>query len=197
MSYDWVEGVDGKIKWDENATSQATTKKDETYLGKNVLVATHNRDADLNEPINSANFDLYLESNKEGSSATIMGNTVPADKETAGTLAEGLYKAKSDHRSKYPDESALRILNLNGKDGLPTVNGNPNPDSNGKTLTGVFFHSAGNKKESLFYIDKRGEQKPWTTGCQTSGSGPGRKDLHDSFMSKVGSFNGTYYLRRK
>ncbi|MGE0021883.1 MAG: DUF6443 domain-containing protein [Draconibacterium sp.] len=200
MNYDWVEKAGGgELVWDDKVTSanDKDLQKGDKYLGKNVLVATHNRDEDLNEPINSAKFELYLEGNKEGPSATIMGNTVPADVSKYGTLAEGLYKAKSDHRSKYPDESALRILNLDGKDGLPTVNGNPNPESNGRTLTGVFFHSAGNKKESLFYTDKRGEQKPWTTGCQTSGSGPGRKDLHNVFMSKVGNFNGTYYLRRK
>jgi RHS repeat-associated protein len=34
MSADWVEGIDGTIYWDENATSQATTKEGETYLGK-------------------------------------------------------------------------------------------------------------------------------------------------------------------
>lgn len=198
MNYDWVEKKDKSIYWDENAISQATTKQGEKYLGKNVLVGTHNRDANLNEPINSAKFELYLESNKEGPSATIMGNTVPADVEKYGTLAEGLYSAKSDHRSKYPDESALRILNLDGKDRLPTVNGNPNPNSDGKTLTGIFFHSAGNSRESLFWYNSNGTVGgPWTTGCQTTGSGPGRKYLHDAFMSKVGNFNGTYYLRRK
>jgi RHS repeat-associated protein len=196
MSTDWVEKENGEVYWDENATSQSTTKEGETYLGKNVLVGTHNRDADGNEPINSATFDLYLESDKTGASATIKGNTVPADPETQGTLAEGLYQAKSDHRSKYPNESALRILNLDGTDGLPTVNGNPNPESDGRTLTGIFFHSASNSYESLFWYNANGTVGgPWTTGCQTSGSGPGRKALHDAFMIKVGNFNGTYYLR--
>jgi len=60
---DWVEKSDGTIYWDEKATSQETTKDGERYLGKNVLVGTHNRDENLNEPINTAQFDLYLESN--------------------------------------------------------------------------------------------------------------------------------------
>ncbi len=44
----WVETVDGTIYWDENATSQGTTKPGERYLGANVLVGTHNRDSKLN-----------------------------------------------------------------------------------------------------------------------------------------------------
>ncbi|KPQ08945.1 MAG: RHS repeat-associated core domain, partial [Algoriphagus marincola HL-49] len=31
---DWVANREGEVYWDENATSQATTKTDETYLGK-------------------------------------------------------------------------------------------------------------------------------------------------------------------
>ena len=63
---DWVEDAHGNIYWDNNATSQATTKSGEKYLGKNVLVGTHNRDVKGNEPLNFARFDLYLESNKNG-----------------------------------------------------------------------------------------------------------------------------------
>jgi len=31
---DWIANREGEVYWDENATSQATTKTDETYLGK-------------------------------------------------------------------------------------------------------------------------------------------------------------------
>jgi len=34
MFDDWVQGVDGTVYWDNNATSQETTKPGETYLGK-------------------------------------------------------------------------------------------------------------------------------------------------------------------
>jgi len=191
---DWVESAKGKIYWDKNATSQKTTKSGEKYLGKNVLVGTHNRDAKGNEPINTAKFDLYLESNKKGSSATIMGNTVPANNKKYGTLAEGLYSAKFGHRSKHKNEWALRILNINGSDGLPTVNGNPNPKSDGKTLTEIFFHFGNYARKSLTQLS--GE--PISTGCQTSGCGPGSRPLHNAFMKKVGrNFNGYYYLRPK
>src|SRR5690606_12253072 len=33
---DWVQDADGNIKWDKNATSQATTKEGETYLGRDL-----------------------------------------------------------------------------------------------------------------------------------------------------------------
>ena len=193
---DWVEKADGSIYWDNKATSQATTKTGESYLGKNVLVGTHNRDANGNEAINTAKFDLYLESDKTGSSATINGNTVPADNTKSGTLAEGLYSAKFGHRNakKYHSELAVRIYNLDGTDGLPTVNGNPNPNSNGKTLTGVLFHMGNNYQSSLF--DSRGNT--YSSGCQTSGCFKNSRPTHNAFMNKVGTgFKGSYYLRSK
>jgi len=35
-AFDWVINKDNEIYWDDNATSQATTKKGETYLGQNL-----------------------------------------------------------------------------------------------------------------------------------------------------------------
>lgn len=192
----WVEKQNGDIYWDDNAVSQETTKKDEKYLDRNVLVGTHDRDSDLNEPLNSAQFDLYLETNKKGPSATIMGNTVPSNVKKSDTLAEGLYIAKFGHRyaKKYHSELAIRIYNLDDSDGLPTVNGNPNPASNSKTLTGVLLHMGDNVQTSLF--DSRGNT--YSAGCQTSGSFPGSRALHNDFMKTVGrDFKGTYYLRSK
>jgi RHS repeat-associated protein len=192
---DWVESADGEIYWDENATSQATTKEGEIYLGKNVLVGTHNRDASGNEEINTAQFDLYLESDKTGPSATIMGNTIPADPTKSGTLAEGLYSAKFGHRNKekYKNELALRIYNLDGSDGLLTVYGNPSK-ANSDLLTGVLFHMGNNYQKSLY--DSRGNA--YSHGCQTGGNYPGSHADHNAFMKVAGKdFNGSYYLRAK
>jgi len=124
MEQDWVESAGGQIYWDKNASSQKTTKAGERYLGKNVLVGTHDRDVNLYEPINSATFELYLESNKEGPSATICGNTVPADITKYGTVAEGLFPAEY---AIYKGDGALLI---NGGKDLPTVLGNPNNKRN-------------------------------------------------------------------
>jgi hypothetical protein len=188
MNYDWVEKKDKSIYWDENAISQETTKQGEKYLGKNVLVGTHFRDANLNEPINSAKFELYLESYKEGPSATIMGNTVPADNKKAGTLAEGLYPARAQGRDKYlrKGKEDLAILINEGKS-VPTA-----PGSTKNSMTEIFFHSGNNYQKSLFDSNNN----PYSTGCQTSGCGPGSLLRHTEFMKSAGTgFKGFYYLR--
>ena len=191
---DWVERANGDIYWDENATSQETTKAGETYLGKNVLVGTHNRGADGNEVINTAQFDLYLESDKTSPSATIMGNTVPADITKYGTLAEGLYPARFQGRASYlrKGKDDLAVIINEGKN-LPTVNGNPNK-ANSDMLSEVFIHAGNYANPSLFTRSRN----PISAGCQTTGCGEGTRPLHNAFMRKVGrDFNGYYYLRAK
>lgn len=195
---DWVESADGEIYWDENATSQATTKEGETYLGKNVLVGTHNRDASGNEEINTAQFDLYLESDKTGPSATIMGNTVPADIEKYGTVAEGLYPAEY---SIYKGDGAILI---NGGGNLPTVSGNPNNRKNYNAdgslkpisehvIDEVFFHKGNFTRKSL----STSSGSPISAGCQTGGCGPGTLPRYREFIKNAEGFNGSYYLRAK
>lgn len=193
---DWVDR-NGQIVWDEKVTS-ATDKdlqKGDVYLGKNVLVGNNNRDTNLNEPINSARFDLYLESDKSGPTASIKGNTIPADVTKYGTLKEGVYPAEAGHRSKYPNEQAILI---NGGKELPTVNGNPhNPKGKPveeQTLTGVFFHAGNSGRASL----STNAGKPISEGCQTGPNSSGSKATFKSFMDKVpANFKGSYYLKSK
>ena len=188
---DWVEKEDGSIYWDENATSQSSTKQGEKYLGKNVIVATHNRDENDKEEVNSATFDLYLESDKTGPSATIKGNTVPADVEGSdfSTLAEGLYAADFAPRTAKPKELAVFISQADRKSTkLPTTDGG--------TMEGIFLHSGNPKGETL--ISRGGVGSQFSEGCQTTRSGPGSAAKHTAFMKTVGKkFKGTYYLRAK
>jgi len=188
---DWVESEDGEIYWDENATSQETAKEGEKYLGKNVIVATHNRDENDKEEINTAQFDVYLESDKTGPSATIKGNTVPADVEgrDLSTLAEGLYAADFAPRTEKPKELAVFIWQADRKSTeLPTTEGG--------TMKGVFLHSGNPKAETL--VSRGGEGAQWSEGCQTTCSGAGSAAKHTAFMKTVGKkFKGTYYLRAK
>ena len=193
---DWVDRK-GKIVWDEKVTSakDKDLQKGDVYLGKNVLVGLDNRDDKLNEPVNSAKFELYLESDKTGPTATIMGNTVPADVTKYGTLKEGIYPAEAGSRSKYPDEQAI-IINKGGE--VATANGNPhNPKGQPlekQTLTGVFFHQGNTGRESL----STSKGRPISEGCQTGGCGIGSKLKYDNFMKKVpDGFKGVYYLRHK
>ena len=192
---DWVEGTDKKIVWREDVTSanDKDLKKGEVYLGKNVLVGTHNRGENLKEPINSAKFELYLESKKDGLTASIEGNTVPADVEKYGTLKEGIYLASAGHRSKYPKEQAILI---NGGGEVPTVNGNPN-DPKGKpvdeqTLTGVFFHKGNTGRPSL----STSKGVAVSQGCQTGPNCAGSSEKFKVFMENIPkNFKGVYYLR--
>lgn len=193
---DWVDRG-GKIVWDDKITSanDKDLQKGDVYLGKNVLVGYENRDATGNEPINSAKFEFYSETDHSGPTATIMGNTVPADVTKYGTLKDGLYDAEAGSRSKYPGEKAIVI---NGGKDVPTVNGNPH-DPKGQptdkqTLTGVFFHQGNTGRESL----STSKGKPISEGCQTGGCGVGSKQKYDNFMKKVpDNFKGKYYLKHK
>ena len=194
---DWVQRSDGTIEWDEKVTSaeDADLGEGETYLGRNVIVATHNRDENLVEPINTARFDLYLDSNKKGPSATIMGNTVPADVERYGTMAEGLYTASFQSRySKGNDDLAIII---NGGREVPTVRGNPNK-LNSDFLTGVFLHQGNTNRLSLTGRDSHGRPVNISEGCLTTICGKGSQPKHKRFMLNVGrDFNGYLYLRAK
>ena len=187
--------IDGKIQWRDHEGPLEENGKTYQDLGKNVLVGNHNRDKDLNEPVNSAKFELYLETKKDGPTATTYGNTVPADVKKYGTLKEGVYPAAFGHRSKpkYKDELAIRI---NGGNDVPTVNGNPHRP-NGKpkdkqTLDGVFFHRGNLNNASL----STHSGDPITEGCQTGPHGEGSQKKFNEFMSNVPkTFKGTYYLR--
>ena len=194
---DWVERSDGTIEWDEHVTSadDADLGDGETYLGRNVIVASHNRDENLDEPINSARFDLYLESNREGPLATIMGNTIPANVNEHGTMLEGLYIARFQGRFKYGPNDPSIIINEGGA--VPTVRGNPQ-NSAGDFLTGVFLHAGNRNYERLWGFDDEGKLVNISTGCLTTCSGSGSRVKHELFMNKVGrDFDGFLYLRAK
>ena len=197
---DWYETADGNLNSQIKYTDLTSQKALDAagikgkYLGKDVIVATHNRDSNLNEPINTARFDLYLSSNPDGISATIFGNTVPADVNRFGTLAEGLYSAKFQSRDSYKKKGIddLAIIINDGND-VPTVNGNPNK-ANSDMLDEIFLHMGNNYRESLF--DSKGNA--YSKGCQTTGHYKDSHDDHKKFMEVVGrNFNGFYYLRGK
>ena len=116
----------------------------------------------MNEVVNGATFDLYLESDHTGPTASIVGNTVPCDVDAYGTLPEGLYDTK--YNGLYNGEPSLRILQKKGESyydpkrpigDLPTVKGNPNNNANkGKDVSehimnGILFHLGNFGRESL------------------------------------------------
>ena len=199
---EWYEAEDGNIIWDDNIVSQEAMNQagiKGVYLGNNVLVGTHDRDENLNESINGAIFELYLETNKSGAVASIKGNTIPYDVNNYGTLQEGRYPAK------YQSYKGKPAILINEGKNLSTVKGNPNNKENYNAdgsikpieehvMDEIFFHYGNNFFNSL--VDSKG--KPWTTGCQTGGNYKGAWDDYMSFMQHVPTtFNGWYYLRAK
>ena len=193
------DGIQKNIVWKDEISSQKDVKwwSDDKWLGKNVIVATHNRDEDYNEPLNTAKFDVYLETNLKGPSATFYGNIVAADINEGGVLSPGLYDAISGHRSKpkYKSEEAI-LIGCGGE--LPSEKPNPR-HNNKKVVDEIFLHSGNPYQESFF--DSQG--KAYSTGCQTTGCGGanatnGGAKNHDIFKKEVGiNFIGKYFLELK
>ncbi len=189
---DWYD-INGNIIWFDHTGDLIIDEQTYQSLGENVIVATHNRDERGDEIINSAKFELYSAEYKEGPSATVYGNTVPAKVEGRefSTLAEGLYAADFAARISKPGELAVFISVLGEKDfskkGIL-------PNTEGGIMKGIFLHS-GNPNEATL-ISNKGVGPQWSEGCQTTGSGRGSLSKHNEFMNAVGeNFRGTYYLR--
>ena len=190
---DWYD-IDGNITWKDHEGEYK--KGDNTYqsLGKNVIVVTHNRNKDgETEEMNTATFSLYIESNTDGSTATITGNTVPDNPEKSGTLAEGLYPAEAQSRSSYEKrgDTDLAIF-INEGNELPTVNGNPSK-ANSDKLTGVFIHMGNNYRAELHDSNLN----PYSEGCLTGGNYAGSHDVYNTWRGNAPNFKGNVYLRAK
>jgi hypothetical protein len=69
---DWVQDADGNIYWDKNATSQATTKPGETYLGKDL---TFTFNSYISGTFDGPNPPWGAEGDKLTSTITIKSNT--------------------------------------------------------------------------------------------------------------------------
>jgi hypothetical protein len=91
MFDDWVEGTDGTIYWDENATSQETTKSGERYLGKEGYlidkatgeITTHYNSDGTTENYDQILTDVSISANKSSNNAR---NILTATLIISGTL---------------------------------------------------------------------------------------------------------------
>jgi len=192
---DWYD-INGTITWKDHEGELEIDDKTYQSLGKNVIVGFHNRDSEGSEDINSAVYGLYLESDKEGPSAVMVGTTVPADLEKYGTLAEGLYTAEAAKRS-----NGQKAVLINKGGDLPTVDGNPNnPKNKGKpksehVMNAVWLHAGNSARKSLTTYSGNAISE----GCQTGPSRDGSKKEYNSFMNAIHSanFRGNYYLRKR
>lgn len=97
MLDDWVEDRNKQIYWDANATSQANTKKGETYLGKAVVIFNGSIKEKLGEKDNLltqkailANIIVYGPNGKEDIQK-YKGYTMSSDPNLFGVVADGTY----------------------------------------------------------------------------------------------------------
>ncbi|MGO3708266.1 RHS repeat-associated core domain-containing protein [Mesonia hippocampi] len=147
---DWVEDANGNIYWDENATSQATTKEGERYLGKAVVVFEGSENEQL-----GAGDNLFGEG-ANLAKATVYGPggaddikeygayTMSSDPSKYGTVADGEYNVYYD---KVGKSGALKSnWAVEGRGNVPARNGvNPAyPDRDPGYLNGVFIHRSNN-----------------------------------------------------
>lgn len=171
---DWVEDESGKIYWDDKAVDQLTTKQNERYLGRDVVVAEHNRDENLNEPINTGILSFYSSKNKSGPAIRVPGNTVPADISKHGVVAEGLYDARLQGRSSKSNDRAI-MINKGGD--IPTANPWVKP-----TVDEVFYHIGNKFNKSLITSNPNINI---SEACITGYCGEGGEDYHNKFMDAI------------
>lgn len=156
---DWVEDKNGKIKWDDNATSQATTQKGEKYLGKVVVEFKGSRDEKLGKKDGRSG---YI--NGEGAKTakvtvygaggandvhTFTGYTMTSDATEYGAIDEGLYEGNYDEKGKGGTIESNWVLNYRGnvreKDGGTNPNAPSQVDENGEGYKNqIFIHSTNN-----------------------------------------------------
>jgi hypothetical protein len=147
---DWVQSESGDIYWDDNATSQETTKKGETYLGKAVVVF----EGSENERLGKGN-NLFGEG-ANLAKATVYGPkgaddikeygayTMSSDPSKYGTVADGEYTVYFD---KVGKSGALKSnWAIEGRGRVPAREGfNPAfPSRDPAYLEGVFIHRSNN-----------------------------------------------------
>ena len=153
MLDDWVEDQNKQIYWDANATSQANTKKGETYLGKTVVDFAGSRQEKLGtknglsgyidgEGAITAQVTIYG-SKGENDVHSFIGYTMSSDPTHLGAIDEGIYSANYDEQGKSGVLTSHWTLNNRGA--IPTIDGQINPnapsqiDANGNGYkTGIF-----------------------------------------------------------
>lgn len=175
----WREGSDPQPKpgfwnWIKNLFGRGEYAES---LGEEVLVIIGQEE---NEPVNAATFEFYNPEKREGPTATIQGNSIPADANTMRTMAEGL----------YTDTYLMRNYHGSGINAIAFRKGTVRA-TNGQIMTLMRVHSG--NIYNLGRYDSNGT--PWSRGCPTFGYGPNMRRSAQLFGSHF--TNRTHvYLRR-
>ncbi|WP_223854861.1 RHS repeat domain-containing protein [Bacteroides sp. GM023] len=134
---DWVESAAKRIYWDSNATSQATTKPGETYLGKTVVDFSGSRQEALGikngksgyingEGAVTAQVTVYGAGGSDDVH-NFTGYTMSSDAKTLGAIDEGIYNGNYDAKGKSGSLKSHWVLNNRGS--VRTLDGQINPNA--------------------------------------------------------------------
>lgn len=197
MSTDWVEDENKNIYWDENATSQETTKEGETYLGKAVVVF-NGSNGSTNEQLGEDQ-NLYGEGadladitvygpNGESDVKNYKGFTMSSNSKKFGVVADGRYtvnRLSSDER-KGPYGSDLILESRVAE--IPALNDfNPaHPDRKPGYLEGVFIHGSNNNGWAGTFLDENSKWHGVSQGCLLIA--PKHWDAFEKQLMPVNSF---------
>lgn len=173
MLDDWVEDQNKQIYWDSNATSQANTKKGETYLGKAVVIFNGSIKEKLGEKDNLltqkailANIIVYGPNGKEDIQK-YKGYTMSSDPNLFGVVADGTYDVnRIGSKEKRGPYNSVWTLNKRGN--VPAMNNfNPAyPKRNPGYLNGVFIHRSNNNGfAGKYWNEKKQKYSGVSEGC--------------------------------
>jgi len=169
---DWVLGANGAIYWDDNATSQETTKPGDIYLGKAVVVFYGSTEERLGE-----NQNLY---GKDAKLAIVVvygpkgyddvhvfrGYTMSSNPKLFGVVKSGIYTVNrlkpNERKGPYGSEWVVESRSAR----IPAMNDyNPaHPERNPGYLTGVFIHRSNNNGWAGTF-EKNGRVHGVSEGC--------------------------------
>lgn len=145
---DWVEDSSGKIKWDEKATSQETTKEGEKYLGKAVVVFEGSPDEKLGEDgtlqgkgANPAKVTVYGPEGQDDVK-TYDGLSVSSDPSKYSMIEEGDYEGRHQQMATSPYGKGSLTYRVHNLDGSTRINpdGGTNKANEKNYMEGIFFH---------------------------------------------------------
>ncbi|GAA4462072.1 hypothetical protein GCM10023093_07930 [Nemorincola caseinilytica] len=174
---DWVEKKDGNIVWDKDATSQATTKPGEKYLGKAVVDFKGSRDEKLGEGENLfgkgaklADVTVYGPKG-ENDIQYYKGLSMTSDFKTFGAIDDGDYTVSYRNPGKSGAlKSNWAINNTGPVNTLDGVNPSPIHPYSATQKDGVYIHTSNRNgwAGKTYYKDGplKGKLKGGvTTGC--------------------------------
>ncbi len=178
---DWVESADGEIYWDENATSQETTKEGEKYLGKAVVVFNGSENEKMGTYTGNSHNDKGKDVSLLGQGAILAkvtvygpdkkisnfeGYTMTSDPSKFGVVADGDYTvnrlAQNERKCPYGSDWVLenRTAKIPAKDAVNPAYPNRNPGY----LKGVFIHRPNNDGWAGTF-QKNGKTHGVSEGC--------------------------------